>query len=189
MSISNSPAPPLSVSEWFNTDKPISLAELRGRVVVLHVFQMLCPACVSHGLPQAMKVHNTFSRSDVVVLGLHSVFEHHTAMAPHALKAFLSEYRISFPVGVDLSSAFGPIPATMEAYGLRGTPSLVVIDRQGVVRLNHFGALDDLRVGALLGHLVAESFAEENTDLQLDHALTAAAESMCSQDGCKANRI
>lgn len=46
-------APPLQVSEWLNTPQPISLAPLRGRVVVLHAFQMLCPACVAHGLPPA----------------------------------------------------------------------------------------------------------------------------------------
>lgn len=146
----------LEVLRWFNTDTPPTLASLRGRVVVLHAFQMLCPGCVSHGLPQAMKIHHAFSRKDVEVLGLHTVFEHHAAMAPHALQAFLHEYRIAFPVGVDRPSPDGPVPRTMQAYGLRGTPSLVVIDRQGVVRLNHFGLIDDLPLGALIGTLVAE---------------------------------
>lgn len=149
-------APPLRVAQWFNTDTPVTLAALRGRVVVLHAFQMLCPACVSHGLPQAVKVHHAFSRKDVAVLGLHTVFEHHAAMAPHALQAFLGEYRIPFPVGVDQPSTTGPIPATMAAYGMRGTPSLVVLDRRGVVRLEHFGRIDDMQLGALLGALVAE---------------------------------
>ena len=149
-------APELQVSQWFNTDTSPTLASLRGRVVVVHAFQMLCPGCVSHGLPQAMKIHQAFLNQDVQVLGLHTVFEHHAAMAPHALQAFLHEYRIAFPVAVDLASSTGPVPGTMQAYGLRGTPSLVVIDRQGVVRLNHFGVIDDLPLGALLGTLVAE---------------------------------
>ena len=153
-------APPLNVSAWFNTDADITLASLRGRVVVLHAFQMLCPACVSHGLPQAAKVHRLFSRDDVVVLGLHTVFEHHDAMTPNALKAFLHEYRVPFPVGVDEPSGNGsPVPMTMEAYALKGTPSLVVIDRQGVVRLHHFGVIDDLQLGAFIGMLVAEDAA------------------------------
>ncbi|QEI08310.1 redoxin domain-containing protein [Pigmentiphaga aceris] len=149
-------APELDVLQWFNTDTAPTLASLRGRVVVLHAFQMLCPGCVSHGLPQAMKIHHAFSRQDVQVLGLHTVFEHHAAMAPHALQAFLHEYRIAFPVGVDRPLADGPVPSTMQTYALRGTPSLVVIDRQGVVRLNHFGLIDDLPLGALIGTLVAE---------------------------------
>ncbi len=153
-------APALCVSRWFNVQGDLSLESLHGRVVLLHAFQMLCPACVSHGLPQAMKVHRTFAQSDVAVLGLHTVFEHHDAMAPHALQAFLEEYRISFPVAVDRPSPNGPlvepVPTTMRAYELRGTPSLVLIDRQGMVRLSHFGNIEDLALGAVLGQLIAE---------------------------------
>ena len=156
-------APPLRVAQWFNTDAPITLNALRGRVVVVHAFQMLCPGCVSHGLPQAKRVQQLFPTSDVVVLGLHAVFEHHDAMGANALKVFLHEYRIAFPVAVDLPNAHSPIPATMQAYRLRGTPSLIVIDRHGVVRLNHFGHMEDLQLGALIGELVAGTVTETPT--------------------------
>src|SRR5690606_20270412 len=46
MPISNQAAPELQVSRWFNTPAPLSLAALRGRVVVVEAFQMLCPGCV-----------------------------------------------------------------------------------------------------------------------------------------------
>ena len=147
----------LIVAEWVNIEKPISLSELRGRIVVLHAFQMLCPGCVSHGIPQAIKIHNAFSRDDVVVLGLHTVFEHHAVMNSAALRVFMHEYKIPFPVGVDTAQADHPIPLTMQSYELRGTPSLVLIDRKGVVRLHHFGQIDDLQLGAILGQLIAES--------------------------------
>jgi peroxiredoxin len=151
------PAPQLHISHWLNTASPISLAGLRGRVVVLHAFQMLCPSCVSHGLPQAARIQAAFSAVDVAVIGIHTVFEHHAVMGIEALKAFMHEYRIDFPVGVDQASAGSDIPRTMLAYSLQGTPSLVLIDRQGSVRLQHFGHLDDLRVGALIGRLVAQA--------------------------------
>ena len=147
----------LIVSEWINTEKAISLSDLRGKVVVLHAFQMLCPGCVSHGIPQAIKIHHAFSRDDVVVLGLHTVFEHHAVMTPAALKVFMHEYKIPFPVGIDTAQTDHPIPLTMQAYGLRGTPSMVIIDRNGSVRLSHLGQIDDLHVGAILGQLIAES--------------------------------
>ena len=41
-------------------------------------------------------------------------------------------------------------------HGLRGTPSCLVLDRQGRVCLHHFGQLDDLVLGAALAALVAE---------------------------------
>ena len=147
-------APELQISQWLN-GSPVTLADLRGRVVVIHAFQMLCPGCVSHGVPQAILIHNAFSRDDVVVLGLHSVFEHHAVMGPEALKVFVHEYRIPFPVAIDRAQTGSDIPCTMQAYGLRGTPSLIVIDRDGVMQLNHFGQAQDMQVGALLGQLVA----------------------------------
>lgn len=149
------PAPPWTTCAWFNSGQGLQPADLRGKVVVLHAFQMLCPACVSHGLPQAQRIHASFARHGVAVIGLHTVFEHHAAMTPVSLQAFLHEYRISFPVGVDAPSADArdPIPMTMQAYGLQGTPSLVLIDRNGHLRHHAFGVEDDLAVGAAIAAL------------------------------------
>jgi peroxiredoxin len=149
-------APELSVSEWLNTDAPISLASLRGKVVVLHAFQMLCPGCVSMGIPQAERIRHVFDKNDVAVIGLHTVFEHHAAMTPVALKAFVHEYRLAMPIGIDTHSGGGPIPDTMRAYELRGTPSLILIDRAGAIRYHHFGKVDDLALGAQIALLCVE---------------------------------
>lgn len=54
-------APALQVSQWFNTETPLDLPALRGRVVALHAFQMLCPGCVLHGVPQAERIHRHFA--------------------------------------------------------------------------------------------------------------------------------
>lgn len=149
-------APELDASRWFNTPMPLSLAALRGKVVVLHAFQMLCPGCVAHGTPQAEKLHRMFVRSDeVVVIGLHTVFEHHAAMTEVALEAFIHEYRLTLPIAIDRSGVDGPIPQMMRRYGMRGTPTTVVIDREGVVREHAFGQVDDLALGVLVGSLVA----------------------------------
>jgi hypothetical protein len=153
------PAPPWQVDRWFNTPHAITLDSLRGKVVVMEAFQMLCPGCVSHGLPQASRVYATFPRDQVAVIGLHTVFEHHAAMTPVALEAFLHEYRIAFPVGVDRPGTRGPLPQTMEAYAMRGTPTLVLIDAQGRLRHQHFGQVGDLVLGAQIAALVHEAQA------------------------------
>lgn len=148
-------APELMVSEWFNTDTSITLANLRDKVVIIEAFQMLCPGCVSHGLPQAQRIYETFPKEKVVVLGLHTVFEHHDAMPPVALKAFIYEYGLRFPIGVDQSGE-NPTPKTMQAYQLQGTPSLLLIDRQGKLRAQHFGQVPDLRLGAQIEALLGQ---------------------------------
>ncbi len=150
-------APDWHVSQWFNTKQALTLAALKGSVTVLHAFQMLCPGCVSHGIPQAKAIRAAFPADRLTVIGLHTVFEHHDAMGPVALQAFLHEYRLGFPVGIDQADPDGnPIPLTMQAYRLQGTPSLILIDKAGRIRLHHFGQIDDLRVGAAIGQLLTE---------------------------------
>ena len=155
------PAPRWRVSQWFNTDDEPGVESLRGRVIVLEAFQMLCPGCVSHGLPQAQRVRDTFPEDRVAVVGLHTVFEHHQAMTPTALEAFIHEYRIGFPVGVD-ESGDGPIPRTMRAYAMQGTPTLVLIDAAGMLRGQSFGQVSDLALGARIATLLAEAGAERS---------------------------
>lgn len=151
------PAPAWSVSRWFNADDALSLESLRGRPVFLHAFQMLCPGCVQHAVPQSLKVAEAFAHTDLAVVGLHTVFEHHHAMGPEALAVYLHENRIGYPVGVDAHEDGHAIPATMRAYAMQGTPTLVLIDRAGRLRRQHFGLVDDLRLGAELATLLAES--------------------------------
>jgi hypothetical protein len=149
-------APPIEAVAWLNATAPQTLDGLRGRVVVLEAFQMLCPGCVAHGLPQATRVFETFSHDDVAVIGLHTVFEHHAAQTPVALEAFLGEYRIRFPVGIDAPGDEHGLPHTMARYGMRGTPTLVLIDALGRRRAQHFGTVPDLQLGAEIMALVAE---------------------------------
>jgi len=146
---------PFHVSEWLNADAPLRLADFRGRVLAVEVFQMLCPGCVSHGLPQAQRIAASFDPMQVAVIGLHAVFEHHAAMTPVALRAFLHEYRIRFPVAVDTPGP-GTLPRTMQAWGLQGTPTLVLFDRQGQMRARHFGQIPDLALGAQIMALILE---------------------------------
>lgn len=151
------PAPPWQTTTWLNTADPLELEQLRGRVVVVHAFQMLCPGCVSHGIPQAQRIAELFARAPLTVVGLHTVFEHHEAMGVEALRAFVQEYRIRFPVGVDAPGPDGdPLPRTMRAYGMQGTPTIVLIDAQGRRRRQVFGVHDDLLLGAEIGTLLAE---------------------------------
>lgn len=164
-------APEIVASEWLNATQPFSLNSLRGKVVVLHAFQMLCPGCVSHGIPQAKSIYENFSCDEVAVIGIHTVFEHHEAMNVNALRAFMHEYRLSFPIAVDQASPESPIPITMQAYQMQGTPTLILIDKNGCIRLHEFGRPSDLLVGKQLGQLIAE-----NAEEQAPH---------CDEDGCR----
>lgn len=156
------PAPEFEVGAWLNAARAPTLASLRGRVVAVYAFQMLCPGCVTHGIPQAKAIRQLFAPDEVAVLGLHTVFEHHAVMNRQALEAFVHEYRIDFPVGIDEPGSDGPVPRTMARYGLRGTPTLLLFDRRGVLRHSLFGRAQDMQVGALIGRLLAEAGAAQS---------------------------
>lgn len=174
-------APPLRISEWLQTQdsESLSLETLQGRVVVLHAFQMLCPGCVAHGLPQAQRIADYFGSDDVTVLGLHSVFEHHVAMTPVALRAFVHEYRWSFPIGVDQHGDDGRLPLTMRAYGMRGTPTLIVIDQRGRVRYHWFGRPSDLEVGSAITRVLSMKTPSERLVQTPDEKATGCSEGVC----------
>ncbi len=140
-----------SVSQWFNTDSTTTLEQLKGRVVVVGAFQMLCPGCVAHSIPQLKKLHAMSRSLPLTVIGLHTVFEHHQAMQPHALKAFIHEYQLSFPIGVAAHEENNLMPKTMEDWQMRGTPSTFVFATNGDLCLHEFGHVDDLVLGVVIG--------------------------------------
>ena len=151
--------PELQTTGWINTEKPLTLAGLRGKVVAISAFQMLCPGCVEHGLPQAKRLAAKFNPSEVAVIGLHTVFEHHAVMSPAALQVFMAEYKWPFPVGIDAPDGDGP-PKTMSAYQMQGTPTLLLFDRAGRLRRHYFGRPDDMQIAA---EIMAMSIEDANS--------------------------
>ena len=140
--------PELAVAGWLDTAEPLSLEGLKGRVVVLVAFQMLCPGCVEHAIPQAKRLRARFNPDQVAIVGLHSVFEHHHAMTPEALEVFVSEFKLPFPVAIDQPTGDGLPPRTMTAYQMQGTPTLLLFDRAGRLRRHYFGQPDDIMLAA-----------------------------------------
>jgi thiol-disulfide isomerase/thioredoxin len=181
-------APELQTSGWLNTPQPLTLASLRGKVVVLHTFQIFCPGCVQMGIPQAQRIHQEFDPERVAVIGLHTVFEHHSVMGPDALETFVYEYRLRFPIGIDKYEGEPQgVPMTMRTYQMQGTPTLVLIDKNGYIRLHKFGHISDLTVGFSIGALLSEETGEPSQPEESPEAAASdatASGAACDEDGC-----
>jgi peroxiredoxin len=163
--------PELQVAGWFNAGAPITVAGLKGKVVILFAFQMLCPGCTEHGIPQVKRIRERFSTGEVAIIGLHTVFEHHKVMTPEALEVFISEYRIPFPVGVDATGE-GDVPRTMAAFQMQGTPSLLMFDRAGRLRRHYFGKPDDMTLAAeIMALVIEEAGAPREQSVKIEKAL------------------
>ena len=182
--IRTSVAPELQTSGWLNTPQPLTLASLRGKVVVLHTFQIFCPGCVQVGIPQAQRIYQEFDPSRVAVIGLHTVFEHHPVMGRDALEVFVHEYRLRFPIGVDKYDGQPQgVPLTMRAYQMQGTPTLILIDKKGHIRLHKFGHVSDLTVGFSIGALLSEEVDESSSATET--SAPSEGNSACDPDGCR----
>ena len=118
-------APELAGRGWLNTGgEPLSLASLRGRVVVLDFWTFCCVNCL-HVLEELRPLEARF-RDSLVLIGVHSPkFEHEAD--PEALVAAVERYAVHHPVLDD------PGLLTWQAYTAKAWPTLVVIDPEGYV--------------------------------------------------------
>jgi hypothetical protein len=166
--------PEIVASQWFNAAEPLSLKQLKGKVVVLLAFQMLCPGSLRHALPQAGRIARAFTRDEVEVIGLHMVFENHADMSPSQLEPFLKTEHIEIPIAVDAQNGSG-LPQTMEAYGMQGTPTILIYDRQGRLRRHYLGSVDDVRLGAeIMALCIEDKKAPREASIAIEQKLHAA---------------
>ena len=202
-------APNFGVSEWVQ-GAPTNFDQEKDHVVLLEVFQVNCPGCFMHAIPEAIEIYNKYKDDGVRVLGLATAFEDFDKNNLENLKmlaetgevvgetkgAFsmsgqLQEgsklpYKIPFPLGMDnLSKTSGEVSQekimefihpqipefdsqpedyrnqiiqrvkdymkskeysaeTFEKFALQGTPSMILVDRKGILRDVSFGSVGNV---------------------------------------------
>jgi len=148
-------APPLEVKRWFNGPGQ-SLDALRGKVVVLEFFQLWCPGCNAFSIPLMNRWNQeTFAdEPGIAFVSVHTVFEGHDVQTNDRLSRFLVQKNMRHPVGVDRHRSGDPVPVTMRRYNTGGTPCMVIVDQQGLVRFKYLGGFNPEPVEAFLHHLL-----------------------------------
>jgi len=117
------PAPEFPAGlEWFNTGEPLTLAELRGRFVLLDFWTYCCINCM-HILPELAKLEAAFPE-ELVVIGVHSAKFPEERLGDNIREAIL-RHRIAHPVVNDADHAI------WTRYKVDTWPSLRVIDPEG----------------------------------------------------------
>ncbi|MFG2370069.1 thioredoxin-like domain-containing protein [Streptomyces sp. NPDC048504] len=116
---------------WLNTgEKQYSLADLRGRIVILDFWTFCCINCL-HVLDELRELEERH-RDTVVIIGVHSPKFVHEAEHQAVVDA-VERYGVEHPVLDD------PELATWKQYAVRAWPTLVVIDPEGYVVAQHAG--------------------------------------------------
>lgn len=98
----------------------MTLADYRGKVVLLNFWATWCPPCKEE-MPSMQKLYEHFKDRDFVMLTV-SIDDHSEDVAP-----FMKELGLTFPVGFDPGAVVGG------EYGLTGVPETFLIDKTGVV--------------------------------------------------------
>lgn len=132
------PAPPWTVSQWFNSP-PQTIEDLRGKVVLVRWFMgPSCPFC-SGTSPTLRALDDRYRQKGLTVVGMYHHKEE-TPLDPEQVAGWVKQYGYTFPVAIDKDWA------TLERWWLKGhersfTSVSFLIDKAGVVRKVHLGGL------------------------------------------------
>lgn len=150
-------------TDWINTGGPLTLAELKGRIVVLDFWTLCCINCI-HTLPDLAKLEAKYP-GILVVIGVHSPkFEHEKST--EAIRKAVLKYEIKHPVVNDADHKI------WNRYRARSWPTLVVIDPEGnfVARGSGEGlhdALDKVITELIKEHRDKKTLKEDPIDFKL----------------------
>ncbi len=120
----------IGISNWLNS-KPLTLRELKGKVVLVDFWTYTCINCI-RTLPHVTSWYEKYKDQGFVVLGIHTPefeFEKDTKNVENAIK----QYNIIYPVAQDNDFA------TWNNYSNQYWPAKYLIDSNGNIRKFHFG--------------------------------------------------
>lgn len=134
--------------QWLNTGgKDLSLAQLRGKIVILDFWTFCCINCL-HVLDELRELEAKY-HDVLVVIGVHSPkFVHEAEL--DAVAAAVERYEVAHPVLND------PAMKAWQEYAVRAWPTLAVIDPEGYVVAQHSGEGHAHALDILVGELVAK---------------------------------
>jgi peroxiredoxin/outer membrane lipoprotein-sorting protein len=114
----------------------VRLSSFRGKIVLLDFWATWCPPCRKE-MPSIEKLHRQFAGKDVVVLGIN---DEDSA----TVKSFLKKNEYSLPTLLDSKKNVHRL------YGARAIPTVIVIDRDGVIRAHYIGGRSEADLMAAL---------------------------------------
>ncbi|MGE5410999.1 MAG: thioredoxin-like domain-containing protein, partial [Clostridiales bacterium] len=137
--------------DWLNTDKPIKLSDLKGKIVLLDFWTFCCINCM-HIIPDLKKLEAKYP-DELVVIGVHSA-KFLTEQGTDNIRQAILRYEIEHPVVNDKDFK------VWNSYGANAWPTLVLIDPKGDV------------VGSLAGEGIFDAMDKAIGKLAKDYAGT-----------------
>jgi thiol-disulfide isomerase/thioredoxin len=141
-------APEFAPGYWINTEQPLTLAALRGKVLLVNIWDYSCVNSLRM-LSYIKEWHSRYEEQGLRVVGVHTpqfAFGRERAQIEQAV----AELNIRYPVVTDNESR------TWNAYRNRFYPALYLIDHRGNIRYQHYGAGNYTEIERALQSLLLE---------------------------------
>ena len=123
-------APELKTGEWINSD-PMTLADLRGKVVLIDFWAWDCPECAKT-LPHLKALHDRYADQGLVIIGVHTPRAEYEKRVED-VRATVTAKGIEYPVTLDHEYL------AWRDYLCNAWPTHYVVDQEGVIQLSHTG--------------------------------------------------
>src|ERR1700730_2499237 len=136
------------IVDWENS-KPLTLAGLRGKVVLVDFWTYSCINC-QNTFPYLRRWYQAYKDQGLVIVGVHSPEFEFEKSVPNIRQA-IKHYDVTWPVAVDSAMA------TWNAYGKQYWPAEYFIDKAGKVRHSHFGEGEYDKTEKVIRGLLAEA--------------------------------
>src|SRR5947209_2840497 len=133
--------------DWINSDHPLHIKELRGRIVIVHFWTFCCINCM-HALAQLRELEADFP-NELTVVSVHSPKFPNEKFTEKVRDAVL-RYSIDHPVVNDRNMHL------WQQYAIRAWPTLVFIDPENRVITKHEGEINPETASTLLQQMIAE---------------------------------
>jgi thiol-disulfide isomerase/thioredoxin len=142
------PVPELAgITEWLNS-APLTMAGLRGRVVLVDFWTYSCVNC-RRTFPFLRALHETYSDRGLTIVGVHAP-EFDFEKSPDNVERAVRDLDVTWPVAED------PDHATWDAFRNDYWPAKYLVDRHGLIRLVHVGEGDEAEVEDAVRGLLAD---------------------------------
>jgi len=115
---------------WFNSE-PLSLEQLKGKVVIIDFWTYSCINC-QRTFPYLRDWHEKYKDKGLVIIGVHAP-EFEFEKSQENVAQAIADFKLTYPVVQDNDFA------TWRAYNNRYWPAKYIIDKEGYVRYTHFG--------------------------------------------------